>query len=450
MTAEVGSKCHLHLFDFPAVRRAGSLAFFSCLYGLSSAQRALRSYAGLSRPLPFPALEMTAPDTWEAPIVAQATTIYDYLNATIEREKGAILFYGIYVTDMRDYPTLVRARSAKFPDGISPPCTCSQVSSMPFPGAVVCFDVIGYIRGTNSRDEFRVIDSETGKQANYQIATRLGPYLFFAGIVAPEAAVKPFRLTKELTKNGGLARSSLNHQARAQTEEVCRNLCTLIESQGGNLSHLKKINVYLTNLADLASVEDVLRDWFVMHPPAMSVVEVHSLARPDFVVEIEGIAYLDEPEIEAPEFPMTVNIGFNPVVRVLGKLIAVSGIIAWDADLGRLTTSPTDIEAIGRQLVMNALSSEDRRRPDRISAAVQTWHIMEQFRRGLASIGGLSALAKMTVYVRDLYSFNVIETVIKTVLQSERPAITVLEPSSLPLKGAEVMIEAIADSTITK
>jgi 2-iminobutanoate/2-iminopropanoate deaminase len=443
----IRSNLRLHIPGYPAQRQVGPFVFLSGLSGLNADGEAVRSYAELDTPAPFPALGMAAPDSWEQSAVSQASVMYDGLKEALAADGGKVLFYGIYVKDIRDYPSLVRARSAKFEDGISPPCTCSQVPGLPFAGSVVCFDAAGFL--PNDRypaQSFQVVDSAspgTGKMANYQLATRVGPYLFLAGVVAPEAAVAPFRFNSAL----GLARAALEASASTQTAAICSTLRTLLEEQGGGLNDLAKINIYLTNMRDLPAVENVLHDYFGAHLPAATVIEVKSLARGDFTVEIEGVAYVGEKDAE-PDLPfsLTTNWGLNPSARVCGDLIYISGLLPWDRELGKLIENPSELGLAGQSLVDSTLTVYEHARPELRKTAAQTWHIVNQIQRGVQPFGGLHKLAKLTVYLRDIRTFPAFDRVLQHMIEAEnRPALTVFQPSALPLRGVEVMIEAIAE-----
>jgi enamine deaminase RidA (YjgF/YER057c/UK114 family) len=83
--------------------------------------------------------------------------------------------------------------------------------------------------------------------------------------------------------------------AEAQTEQVFRNLQTALESVGGSWERVVKLGYYLRDLADLDAVRTV-RDRFLdpAHLPASSLVQVAGLVHPDFRIEIDAVAVIDD------------------------------------------------------------------------------------------------------------------------------------------------------------
>jgi 2-iminobutanoate/2-iminopropanoate deaminase len=81
---------------------------------------------------------------------------------------------------------------------------------------------------------------------------------------------------------------AVQDQARAILEQ----LAAVAASEGTNLKSLIKITVFLTEIADLAAIRDVLFDYLDGALPASSLVAVSALFSPDLNVEIEAILAL--------------------------------------------------------------------------------------------------------------------------------------------------------------
>lgn len=79
----------------------------------------------------------------------------------------------------------------------------------------------------------------------------------------------------------------------AQAEQVFENLKAALAAAGADFSHVVKLNIYLLDRANLPVLSQV-RDRYVntQSPPASTLVQVSSLARPDFLLEIEAVASL--------------------------------------------------------------------------------------------------------------------------------------------------------------
>jgi len=74
----------------------------------------------------------------------------------------------------------------------------------------------------------------------------------------------------------------------AQIHRVFRNLKAVAEASGGSLADMVKLNVYLTDLANFAKVNEIMAQYFGQPYPARAAVGVASLPR-GALVEADGI-----------------------------------------------------------------------------------------------------------------------------------------------------------------
>jgi reactive intermediate/imine deaminase len=79
---------------------------------------------------------------------------------------------------------------------------------------------------------------------------------------------------------------------REQIERVFANLRAVAEAAGGDFSHVVKLTVYLTDLANFPLVNEVMGEHFSEPYPARAAVGVSALPK-GAEVEIEGIMVLD-------------------------------------------------------------------------------------------------------------------------------------------------------------
>jgi enamine deaminase RidA (YjgF/YER057c/UK114 family) len=77
---------------------------------------------------------------------------------------------------------------------------------------------------------------------------------------------------------------------KAQAKQVFENLKSAVEAAGGTTADIAKINVYVTDLSQIAALREVRQGYFKSNPPASTLVQVVSLARPEYMLEIEAIA----------------------------------------------------------------------------------------------------------------------------------------------------------------
>jgi enamine deaminase RidA (YjgF/YER057c/UK114 family) len=84
----------------------------------------------------------------------------------------------------------------------------------------------------------------------------------------------------------------------AQVERVFANVKIAVETAGGTMADIVKMNIYLVAEVDQAEVPKLraIRDRYVnkQKPPASTLVVVSRLVRPGWLVEIEAIAALDD------------------------------------------------------------------------------------------------------------------------------------------------------------
>ena len=77
-----------------------------------------------------------------------------------------------------------------------------------------------------------------------------------------------------------------------QTRQVFRNLIAALEAADAGPQHLVKLTTFVTDVSDLAAFRQV-RDQFLVpaHPPASTLVQVSRLFRPEFLIEVEALAF---------------------------------------------------------------------------------------------------------------------------------------------------------------
>ena len=90
---------------------------------------------------------------------------------------------------------------------------------------------------------------------------------------------------------GVAADGSLPPEFAEQAETAMNNVEALLSSAGMTKAHLVKLNYYLTRPADAPTLADIRRSrWSSAEPPAVTAIVVSSLARPEYLIEIEAIA----------------------------------------------------------------------------------------------------------------------------------------------------------------
>ena len=79
-----------------------------------------------------------------------------------------------------------------------------------------------------------------------------------------------------------------------QTHKVMQNIKQLIEECGGEMQHLVKVVVYITDVRHREAVYRTMGEYLKgVHPVSTGLV-VQALARPEWLVEVDGTAVLTE------------------------------------------------------------------------------------------------------------------------------------------------------------
>ena len=86
-----------------------------------------------------------------------------------------------------------------------------------------------------------------------------------------------------------------SHDPAEQTHKVMRNIRQLIEEAGGEMKHLVKVVVYITDVRHREAVYSTMGQYLKgVHPVSTGLV-VQALARPEWLVEIDATAVIPDP-----------------------------------------------------------------------------------------------------------------------------------------------------------
>ena len=78
----------------------------------------------------------------------------------------------------------------------------------------------------------------------------------------------------------------------AQTEQVLKNIATILEAAGSGLAHVLRCGVFLVDMQEFPRMNEVYARAFGSHRPARTTVEVSGLPGDGLRVEIDAIAYV--------------------------------------------------------------------------------------------------------------------------------------------------------------
>ncbi len=109
----------------------------------------------------------------------------------------------------------------------------------------------------------------------YSQAVQVDNLVFFSGQIALDSA------TMELVEG----------PIEEQSVRVLENMKAVAEAAGGSLQDIVKMTIFLTDLAEFATVNETMERYFEMPYPARSTVQVAALPK-GAAVEIEAIMAL--------------------------------------------------------------------------------------------------------------------------------------------------------------
>jgi 2-iminobutanoate/2-iminopropanoate deaminase len=111
----------------------------------------------------------------------------------------------------------------------------------------------------------------------YSQAIRSGSFLFCSGQIPLDP------------KSGQIVPGDI----AAQTRRVLNNIAGILKAEDLTFDHVVKTTIFLTNLGDFQTVNEIYGSYFKQDPPARSTVEVSALPK-GANVEIEVTAVADE------------------------------------------------------------------------------------------------------------------------------------------------------------
>jgi len=78
----------------------------------------------------------------------------------------------------------------------------------------------------------------------------------------------------------------------AQIHQVFKNLIAVCEEAGGNLSHIVKLNIFLTDLNNFAVLNEIMASYFDQPYPARAAIGVNELPK-GVSVEMDGVMIIN-------------------------------------------------------------------------------------------------------------------------------------------------------------
>ncbi|MEK7446396.1 MAG: RidA family protein [candidate division NC10 bacterium] len=87
---------------------------------------------------------------------------------------------------------------------------------------------------------------------------------------------------------------------RAQTRQVLENIRTVLAGAGGTMDDVARVTVYVTDMSGLGQIHEVRAQYFRRPYPASTLVEVRSLVKPEYLIEIDAVAVIPADRVKRP------------------------------------------------------------------------------------------------------------------------------------------------------
>ena len=85
-----------------------------------------------------------------------------------------------------------------------------------------------------------------------------------------------------------------SHDPAEQTHEVMRNISQLVTEAGGEMAHVVKLVVYITDIRHREAVYRTMGEYIKGVHPVCTGLVVQALARPEWLVEIDATAVIPD------------------------------------------------------------------------------------------------------------------------------------------------------------
>ena len=363
------------------------------------------------------AAEAKLPDGYpffESPIKLQVRHILRKAS-TILAKNGARLEHVVkaqaYLTDPSDFVPLDEAWGEFFPQNVSR--TFVATPTLPVIGARVSIELIACL--PDSGLEIMRGNAGTAPAFSRKVeATRVGNVIFTSGQLGYDSRagfIPEARQDREHPEAG----SNLARQARL----TVANLGKSLEAVGGDLGHVARAQLFLTNMDELASFA---RDWKRALPRASAQTIVGAgLFVPEGLVEVDLTGY--RPQCEAG--PM--GDAANPLAFRVDQLVFASGRIPVDAD------GLVPLSALAHPVFPNYASS----------IKLQTRHVLRQLISVFQQAGiPPERIAKTSVFLTDLRDYWGMNEVWREFF-SVPPARTVVLTPSVGARDALIAVDGI-------
>jgi enamine deaminase RidA (YjgF/YER057c/UK114 family) len=118
---------------------------------------------------------------------------------------------------------------------------------------------------------------------------KIGPWLLLSGIVAVD-----YEKGAIAGVSGGTPMTPGKIDPEVQWRTVLGGIKDMVEAAGGTMADVVLANVFVTDMRYYYEYEYIRKEFFVEPYPVCTAVAVRSLVHPDWILEIEAMAYIED------------------------------------------------------------------------------------------------------------------------------------------------------------
>ena len=141
--------------------------------------------------------------------------------------------------------------------------------------AIVCFSCAILISSCNANKKLVSIDCRDAPRVigPYSHAVKTGNLVYTSGQVGISPVTNVFA----------------GDDITAQANQALKNIKAIVEDAGSDMGHVIKVTIFLKDMNDFATVNNIYKDYFPSLKPARSTVQIARLPK-DALIEIECVA----------------------------------------------------------------------------------------------------------------------------------------------------------------
>jgi enamine deaminase RidA (YjgF/YER057c/UK114 family) len=399
-------------------------------------------------------------DGREGPIKAQATKILDNLELILAAEglsRRDIVRQRLYLRNVRDLRAAQDVVLDRFTDGL-PATTIATMSSLGVdPDILLEIEIFALDPRASELPRSTVrIDGLDALTAPYPLGVRVGQLLFTSGLLGLNLSTGHLAMQLEEVEpgirafldTGSFYRNASEEAYKSQIAMIHAHLQRILESQGGTFKHLVKEN----HLGPYGVSEpgEGMHEWSAWHPMRLGlfpdVETAPTTTSPqtpqvgpdlDTRVMIDAIALLPGPWTREGIEGEAIKMGHLNMLNWAGPLVYITGYLGMDRTLHRRIERYHELEETGRLAGLAHIDSAELVR-------AQAWRTYTHINALLEEAGiGWGALSHQIVYMRDVASYSILESVARTF--GPLPATSVVGVQDAgPFPGLEFEIDCIA------